>query len=186
MKKLIKQNLGGKKILFLFVLTNIVYASMLLITIPQVMQFSDGMALLDMMPAGYSHAYVRTLFDTLGEPGRNAYLYRQIPLDMLYPGLFGVSYCLIMAYFLNKLDRLDSKLFYLCLIPVFSAVFDYGENIGIITMLGSYPDISGLAAQTTAVFSVLKSTSTSLYFIALLLVLIALGKARWLPTAPRH
>lgn len=186
MKKLIKQNLGGKKILVLFLMTTLVYAAMLLITIPQVMQFSHGMTLLDMMPAGYSHAYVRTLFDTLGEPGRNAYLYRQIPLDMLYPGLFGVSYCLIMAYFLNKLGRLESRLFYLCLMPVFSAIFDYGENIGIITMLGSYPDISSLVAQITVVFSVLKSTSTSIYFIALILLLIALAKARLTPTAPRH
>ena len=74
---------------------------MLTITIPMVMSFSDGMKLLDMMPAGYSAEYVNTLLNTLGEQGRNAYLFQQIPVDMVYPFLFAVSYCLLFAYFLD-------------------------------------------------------------------------------------
>jgi len=59
--KLINRNLSGKKVLTLFVLTNIVYAAMLIIT---------------------------------------------IPLDMIYPFLFGISYCLVIGYFLKKLNKL--------------------------------------------------------------------------------
>ena len=183
-KNLIGRHLNGKLILFLFVVTNIIYATMMLVTIPKVMQFSDGMQLLDMLPTGYDHAYVRALFDTLGDQGRNAYLYRQIPVDMIYPGLFGISYCLLMAYFLNKLGKLESNYFYLCLIPIFSGIFDYGENIGIITMLNSYPDISMIAAKVTNIFSILKSTSTSIYFMSLIVCLMAIGKRR-LRTADR-
>lgn len=175
-KNKISRHLNGKLILFLFVITNIIYASMMLITIPQVMQYSNGMQLLDMLPAGYDHAYVRVLFDTLGSQGRNTYLYRQIPLDMLYPGLFGISYCLVMAYFLNKLEKLEGNFFYLCLIPIFAGIFDYGENIGIITMINSYPDISVLTSQITNIFSILKSASTSIYFISLIVCLVAICK----------
>lgn len=182
MKNLIKKNLNGKVILFLFALTNIVYAIMLLITIPKVMKFSNGMQLLDMLPTGYNHDYVRTLLDTLGSQGREVYLHTQIPVDLIYPGLFGISYCLVMAYFLNKFGKLDSYLFYFCLIPIFSGIFDYFENIGIIAMLNNYPDNSNLLTQVTNVFSVLKSSFTTLYFIALILLLITLGKKKLLPT----
>lgn len=182
MKNLIKKSLNGKVILFLFVLTNIVYAIMLLITIPKVMKYSNGMKLLDMLPTGYNHDYVRTLLDTLGSQGREVYLHTQIPVDLIYPGLFGISYCLVMAYFLNKLGKLDSYLFYFCLIPIFSGIFDYFENIGIIAMLNNYPDNSNLLTQVTNLFSVLKSSFTTLYFIALILLLITLGKKKLPPT----
>ncbi len=175
MKNLIKRNLNGNKVLFLFILTNIVYAFMLILTIPKVMGFAGGMKLLDMMPTGYSAEYVDSLFNALGENGRHAYLFNQLPVDMIYPGLFAVSYCLVLAYFLNKLGKLESLLFYFCLLPIFSGLSDYCENIGIITMLKSYPENSVLLSQVTSVFSILKSVSTTIYFITLTIVLIALG-----------
>ena len=48
------------------------------------MAFSGGMKLLDMMPLGYDMDYINTLFETLGEKGRDIYLYNQIPVDMIY------------------------------------------------------------------------------------------------------
>jgi hypothetical protein len=179
MKDLIQKNISGKKVLFLFILTNIVYAIMLIITIPEVMLYSGGMKILDMMPTGYDFQYVNTLFSTLGTQGRQVYLYHQLPLDLLYPSLFGISSCLVLAYFLNKLKKLNSPLFYLCLIPLFSGFFDYGENIGIIIMLKGYPNISELQVQITNVFSVLKSVLVSFYFIILTIVLLAVAKKKY-------
>lgn len=181
MKEYIKRNLSGRKVLYLFVLTNIVYALMLLLTIPKVMRFSGGMKILDLIPTGYNIQYVNTLFSTLGEKGRNAYLYNQLPLDLIYPFLFGISSCLVLAYFLNKLGKLDSNLFYLCLIPLFSGLFDYGENIGIITMLHIFPNNSILVTQITSIFSILKSLFTSIYFIVLIVTLIVLAKNNLFP-----
>jgi hypothetical protein len=148
---------------------------MLSVTIPKVMGFSGGMKLLDMIPNGYNPEYVNTLLNALGEYGRHAYLFNQIPLDMFYPFLFGVTYCLLMAYILNKLGKLESNLFYFCILPLFSGLFDYCENIGIITMLNTYPDNSNILTRVTSVFSVLKSTSTTIYFVVLLIFLIYLG-----------
>ena len=174
-KNLIKRNINGKQILILFILTNVVYAIMLTITIPKVMSFSGGMKLLDMMPTGYNAEYVNSLFNTLGDKGRDAYLFYQLPVDMIYPFLFGVSYCLVLAYFLNKFGKTESYLFYLCFLPLFSGLFDYFENIGIITMLKNYPDNSIILAQTTNAFSVIKSFLTTIYFIILIFCLIAFG-----------
>lgn len=173
--KFIEKNISGKKVLGLFILTNIVYAFMLIVTIPKTMEFSNGMELLDMMPTGYDLNYVNELFNSLGEIGRLTYLTNQIPVDMIYPLLFGLSYCLLLGYFLKKLNKLNSRHIYLCVIPIIAGIADYLENIGIITMLKSYPDLTEISVKTTSLFSLIKSISTTAFFIILIIVLMILG-----------
>lgn len=148
---------------------------MLTVTIPKVMGYTNGMKLLDMMPLGYDLDYVNALFNTLGPKGREVYLYRQLPVDMVYPALFGISYYLLLAYFLKKLNKFNSKLFYFCLLPPFAGLADYLENIGIISLLTNYPNLTSGMVTTTAFFSLLKSAGTTLYFMILLVTLILLG-----------
>ena len=173
--RLIERNISGKKVLGLFVLTNIVYAFMLTVTIPRTMSFSNGMRLLDMMPTGYDLNYVNELFNSLVEIGRGTYLTNQIPVDMLYPLLFALTYCLLLGYFLKKINKLNAPNAYLCLLPIIAGVADYLENFGIITMLKSHPDLTEIAVKTTSTFSIIKSISTSLFFISLMIVLVILG-----------
>jgi hypothetical protein len=180
MLALIKKNLSGKNVLYYFIAVNVVYLLMLFITIPKVMVFSGGMKILDMMPAGYSPDYVNTLLTALGQLGRNVYLFTQLPLDMAYPALFGISYCLVLAYLLNRLGKLETKLIYLCLLPVVAGFFDYCENFGIITMILTFPENSVLLSQATSVFSVLKSAFTTLYFTVLLISLLVFGVRKML------
>lgn len=169
MKKLIIRNSNGWTVLILFLLTNLVYTFMLTVTIPKVMSFSGGRELLDMIPTGYQPDYVAGLLTALGEQGRHAYLFNQIPPDMIYPFLFGVSYCLLFAFILKKLNKTDGPFFWFCFLPLFAGIFDYCENIGIIALLTSYPDFSIFLAKLTNVFSILKSTFTTLYFVVLLI-----------------
>lgn len=174
-EKIIRNHLQGRKVLLLFIVANIVYVLMLTVTIPDVMEHTEGMKLLDMMPLGYDAEYVNTLFSTLGQTGRNTYLYRQIPMDMIYPLLFGISFSLLLAYFLNKLNKLKTPFIYLCLLPMLAAMADYAENIGIITLLNDYPEISKNTVTMTNSFSLLKSSCTTLSFVALIFVLLTLG-----------
>tara|TARA_R110002051_G_scaffold137916_2_gene210499 strand:- start:1343 stop:1918 length:576 start_codon:yes stop_codon:yes gene_type:complete len=176
-KQLEKQH-SGKKVLVLFLLTNIVYAYMLLVTIPATMAFSNGLQLLDMMPAGYDLEVVNTLFHTLGDTGRQTYLSKQIPVDMIYPLLFGISYAAVLAYFLTKLPKLNPKFLYLCLLPIIAGIADYIENIGIISMLNAFPTVTETSVQITSLFSVIKSSATTIYFLVLIVVLIVLGFRR--------
>lgn len=173
--KIVDRNISGGKVLIFFILTNLIYVFMLTITIPKTMEFSDGMKLLDMMPTGYNSEYIQTLFSTLGEDGRGVYLFNQIPVDMIYPFLFGIGYCLLIAYFLKKLNKFNSLFFYLCLLPVIAGLADYLENFGIITMLNNYPNLSQISMTTTNIFSIVKSMATTIYFVALIITLIILG-----------
>lgn len=173
--KFIEKNSSGKKVLGLFIVTNLVYTFMLTVTIPKTMEFANGMKLLDMMPTGYDFHYVSELFSSLGEDGRWAYLTNQIPVDMIYPLIFGLCYCLLIGYFLKKLNKLNPPYTYLCLIPIIAGIADYLENIGIITLLKSYPELKETTVYTTNVFSIIKSISTTVFFVALTVVLITLG-----------
>lgn len=173
--KILEKNIKGKKVLGLFILTNVVYVFMLVVTIPKTMGFSNGMKLLDMLPTGYNQDYVNNLFRTLGENGRKIYLTNQIPVDMIYPLLFGLTYSLLLAYFLKKLNKLKSPFTLLCLLPIIAGIADYLENIGIITMLNSYPDLTQIMAKTTNIFTIIKSGSTTLFFIVLIIILLFVG-----------
>ena len=178
-RRTIEKNISGKKVLFLFMMTNLVYILMLTITIPKVMGYANGMRLLDMMPTGYDLDYVKVLFNALGTHGRDAYIYRQLPVDMVYPALFGISYCLVLAYFFKKLNKLKSKLFFLCLLPLFAGLADYLENMGILNLLANYPNLTSDMVRTASVFSLAKSGITTLYFVILLVALIFLGIKAW-------
>jgi len=178
MKKIlaiIEKNLNGKKIVLLFLLTNLVYVFMLKVTIPMILSFAKGMKTLDMMPLGYDSDYIKTFFDTLGERGRSVYLYYQIPVDMVYPFLFGLSYCLLIAYFLKKLHKLKTPYIYLCFLPIIAGLADYAENLGIINMLTKYPELTPFSMHATNAFSIVKSMTTTFYFAALIITLIVLG-----------
>lgn len=171
--KMIERNISGMKVFWLFILTNLVYAFMLMVTIPKTVAFSNGMKLLDMMPTGYDIEYVNKLFSSLGDNGREIYLTHQIPVDMIYPGLFAVSYGVLMAYFLKKINKFYAPYIYLCLLPIIAGISDYLENIGIISMLYSYPNFTETTVNTTSIFSVVKSISTTIFFISFLVILIS-------------
>ena len=91
---------------------------------------------------------------------------------MIYPLVFGVSYCAVMAYFLKKINKLNTPLMYLSLLPIIAGIADYLENIGIISMLNSYPNFTKTTVNTTSIFSIIKGISTSVFFIALAVILI--------------
>ncbi|PCJ96100.1 MAG: hypothetical protein COA50_07935 [Flavobacteriaceae bacterium] len=166
---------AGKIILGLFIVTNIIYVYMLMVTIPKTMAYANEMKLLDMLPAGYNWNYVNDLFTTLGETGRNTYLTTQIPVDMVYPGLFAISYCLILAFFLNKLGKLKTSWKYLCALPILAGIADYLENFGIIRMLQNYPELTKTSVHTANIFSIIKSSTTSIFFIVLIVLLLLVG-----------
>ncbi|WP_242086339.1 hypothetical protein [Aestuariivivens sediminis] len=173
--RFIEGNIQGKKVFWLFSLTTLVYVFMLMVTIPKTMVFANGMKLLDMMPLGYDFNYVNDLFSSLGVQGRNTYLTIQIPVDMVYPFLFGLTYSLLLGFFLNKIHQLKSPLIYLCALPVIAGLADYLENFGVIVLLNTYPDLTAIEVHLTMIFSMLKSATSAVYFTVLIMVLLWFG-----------
>lgn len=175
LKKLIYTLSNGKTVLIFFVLSTLVYFLMATFTIPNLAGNANGMKILDLMKEGYDKQYVDSLFTALGENGRYVYLYYQIPLDLIFPLLYGVGFCLLFAFFLRKINQLTSPFFYFCFLPLTAAISDFIENIGIITMLRQFPNYPEETVTITSTFSFLKSSTTTIYFIALIFLLVTFG-----------
>ncbi|MBD3327899.1 hypothetical protein GF340_01195 [Candidatus Peregrinibacteria bacterium] len=162
----------GRNILILFIITQMLYAFMLMVTIPQVSEYAGDMVLFDLKPEGYSVDYAQGLLETLGEDGRDLYLTHQIPVDFLYPGFFAVTYMLLLSFIFKRVFSDDSWMQVLVFVPFLAGIFDYLENIGIIAMLTQYPDLPSAIVTLSSVFSVGKSTLTTLSFV---LLFVAIG-----------
>lgn len=162
----------GKVVLALGIPANIIYFIMLLYTIPQVSAYAPGMNLFDLSPSGYTFDYAIKLLDTLGSHGRELYLYRQLPLDFIYPGLFAASYSLLLSWLFLKTQQTDSKLFYFCYIPIAAGLFDYLENISIVSILVSYPNVSEVSISLTSAITMTKSVLTTALFMLLIIAVI--------------
>jgi len=163
----LKKLASGKTVLILFIMTMSVYLLMLFYTIPMVESFAPNTALFDLSPSGYSYPHAMSLLEELGNEGRQFYLSRQLPLDFIYPGLFAVSYTLLLIWLFSKSFKETSKIFYLAFIPALGGLFDYLENICIIRMINSFPDLSARIVQTASTFTLLKSVFTTAFFLLL-------------------
>ena len=169
----------GKTVLGFLIPAMSIYLIMLLYTIPQVMQYAPEMKLFDMSPTGYSFLYAVDLLNALGVEGRGTYLYQQLPVDFIYPGLFAVSCCLLLTWLFSKSINANSIMFYLCFVPVLAGLFDYFENICIVNMLISYPNITEIHVSTSSGFTIIKSGLTTVFFVILMLGVVLLLKSKW-------
>jgi len=178
---------SGRVVLILFILTMAVFSLMIMSTIPKVERFASGIPLFDMSPSGYSYQQAISLLESLGEDGRNVYLFQQLPIDFIYPGLFAFSYALLLTWLFAKSFATNSKIFFLALVPVLGGLFDYLENIGIIIMINTFPNISRGRVGVVSTFTLLKSAFTTGFYILLLVGIISfIIRKINKPTPPNH
>lgn len=169
----------GKVLLALIVLTLAVYGHMIFVSIPAVSARAGGMQILDLMPVGYSPAYAAQLFERLGEAGRRAYLTEQIPVDLLYPFLFGVTFAWLLLYLMWRVSPRRTWALGAAAMLLLAGLFDYAENAAIIAMLASYPDFSPGLVRWSSGFTIAKSCLTTLSVVLLLGVLAAAAVRRF-------
>ena len=112
---------------------------------------------------------------SLSPDGRNTYLTIQIPIDLIYPAMFGVSYALMLTWILKQGLPKHSKMYLLAFIPVFAGLFDYLENATIAAMLYAFPDVSENLVTIASSFTIAKSGLTTVFFLVLLVSLVYLA-----------
>ena len=99
----------------------------------------------------------RQFFATVPEAAAQYYMHVLFPLDLIYPALYSFSYALIVAWLLRKLAQ--RGLVYpqwLVLYPFASALFDYLENIGVVSLFRQHGVLSELLLTATTLCSGLK------------------------------
>ena len=166
---------NGRSVLTLFILTQAVYLVMMIVTLPHLRTLSSGSDPFDMVPTGYDLTYAVSFLQAIGEQGRTYYLTRQIPLDLFYPGLFAISYGMMWLWLFAKLSASRDSFRGIALIPVFVGLTDYAENASIVGMLKTFPQVPETLVSVASALTVVKSTGTLLYFLALVVLLGILG-----------
>jgi hypothetical protein len=175
-KLLFLQKSKGFLLLLLLLLTGVLYGFMVFVTIPFLQWTSGGLRVFDLMPGGYDALYTEQLLSALGSEGRLFYLFRQLPLDFVFPGLFAVSGFLTIRWLLFRLQDTESPWRFTGWLAVIGAIFDYAENVCIAFLLKSYPEISEMVVRLASFCTISKSLLTTFYFFGLLAVLFMFGR----------
>lgn len=170
----------GKIVSSLLALTMVVYILMIGYSIPAVTAFAPELPIFDMSPTGYTFAYANELLSTLGVEGRHLYLTTQLPLDFIYPSLFSISYSLLLVWLFRKTFKADSKIYYVALVPFIGGVFDYMENLSIIKMINSFPNLQESTVEMASTFTIIKSSFVTAFFVLLMVGFMLLIKQRLL------
>lgn len=173
---------SGRNVLIFLVLAMSVYSTMIIYTIPGVKKYAPHMELFDLSPMGYTFSYSMRLLEALGVAGRDTYLYTQLPLDFVYPALFAISFCLLMAWVISKGRTRNLGVYYVCVLPIVVGILDYLENIQIILMIRAYPDITERQVMLASVTTVGKSVLTTLFFVIMVISILRILWVRRLRT----
>lgn len=176
--RLIQKIATGKRISILFVLTMSVYITMLAYSIPIVAAYSPELPIFDLSPTGYSFSYAYDLLETLGVEGRILYVSVQLPLDLIYPGLFAITYSLLLVWIFGKTFNVESKIYYFAFVPLCAGLFDYIENIFIMKMIDEFPNLQETTVNIASTFTILKSSFTVFFFILLIVGIVLMIKAK--------
>lgn len=127
---------------------------------------------LDLVIPTYSVEYAHQSMADYGAAGRSVYRLIELTADVIYPLIYGLAFALLIAFFWS---RIAPRLRWLPLLPLAVVVFDYLENIFIVTLLSSFPDQPDGIARLAGIASLMK---WSLLLPCMLLILV--GLVLWL------
>lgn len=163
-----------------------IYWIMITVTLAQIQTVSGHMPF-DMRPAGYGPQDAIAILEGLGAEGRQYYLHCQIPLDTLYPALLAATLIFAMRWFGTRISN-DRLVRVGIILSGGAALCDYAENLGIVAMIRSWPDLSDALVYASSAASVSKSVLTTLAFLCLMLILFLWAWRGWSgrPSRPIH
>jgi branched-subunit amino acid transport protein len=139
-------------------------------------------------PLGYTYEYAYQFLLRLSEKGYELYTHVQLPLDLLYPALFGLTgICTIvlLVRLYAKVNRhsnlsVDSILSRTMLfVPVVAMFADYMENLFIYAMLSFKSAVPQSLVYAADLFTITKSIATTSFYMIVLIIGILIGVS-WL------
>ena len=147
--------------------------------VSHLLKITNGVTILD-FEFGYDQEKAFQILTALGIEGRLFYLTRILPLDFPFPLSYMFFYAGWIAYLIKNIYRVcnicsfsnHNKLYkYFLFIPVLAMMFDFIENIGILSMLINYPVLPLWAIKTASYAGMLKTIFT-IGSIAIIIILI--------------
>ena len=162
----------GRMIILTFALATVIYLGMVFGTLTE-LELIAGTTPFDLRPGGYSFDEAATFIAALGEEGRHLYLWRQIPLDSVYPALLALWSAGAIRWFSKGSPPAAQRWFHAAATLAFvAALFDYLENILIVWMLNTAPNLNPAIVTAASLATLAKSGFTTVVFSAIVLSMI--------------
>lgn len=142
--------------------------------IAQLREMTGGATILD-MTFTTSPQQVYAVLDALGTEGRMFDLTHIVTLDLVFPFAYTLFLSIAITYVLLRYLRKESPWFRLNLVPLVAGAADYCENVGVITLLLSYPARLDIVALWTSLMYSIKFVFSFLSFSVLFIATAVWG-----------
>jgi hypothetical protein len=147
-----------------------------LVIFPQFMVKSptgDNLPILDLM-FGFTPQRAYEVLNAYGEEGRQTSLFMGSVVDSIYPLVYTGLNILTISYLSQKLLPADSFWRLLNLTPIVAMLADYAENMGIISLIQSFPTLNNSTSHMASTAGMIKWI-----FAGISIVLIIGGLIGW-------
>jgi hypothetical protein len=101
-------------------------------------------------------AKIFAMIERYGEFGRPFYRNVELTVDIIYPIIYMLAYGLLLSWLFQRAFKPDSKMQKLNVMPVGMWLFDLLENLGIVTLLSTFPAQLTAVAWLTTIFTMVK------------------------------
>lgn len=162
--------------IFIIVLWLIDYSP---VGVARLLEITGGVGILD-METRYSADFAYNWLEAMGEAGRSFHLTRIMPLDIIFPPCLALMQFGVIAILMKYATKPGARIRSFAIAPAFYMVLDWLENIGITTMLMTFPSrLDTLAVATGWVTSVKKTVIlVDIILIVVLLILLVVKNIR--------
>lgn len=145
----------GRTILAFFVLM-LVFALFIVPNLQGKLEASSGgTGPIDLLLA-YTPETAYSMIKSYGDESRAAYRRFAMTSDVAYPVVYSVFFGLVITWLFRRSFAADSKLQLLNVVPLGAWLFDWLENIHIVTLLTTYPEMSSTVARFASLFTSVK------------------------------
>lgn len=134
---------------------------------------SSGIGVLK-IGTGYNTETIYKQLSLMGEGGRQFYLTKIIPLEIIFAITFGVFFSLMVIYLIEKLMPSNKPALGLAYIPLLSMCFGIIESINILIVLLKYPEQLELILQLGNLLAMIKSSLSGFTIMVILISLLVL------------
>lgn len=134
---------------------------------------SGGVSLIDLQ-FSYTAEKAYSMIASYGDEGRALYRIFALTGDVIYPVIYSILFSLFISWLFQRSFPSNSKLQMLNMIPFGAWLFDWLENINLVTMLSLYPSKVTTVAEMASICTTLK---WSFGAVAILIVLVGLVTA---------
>ena len=144
------------RIILVFLALMLLFGMFIVPTIGSKLEASSGGAGPIDLLFSYTPEKAYSMIESYGDEGRALYRTFAMTGDVIYPVVYSILFSLIITWLFQRGFASNSKIQMLNVVPLGAWLFDWLENINIVTMLSLYPSKPAIVAQLASLCTTIK------------------------------